>query len=374
MAGPKSEPIDARLVEAARTGDVDTLSSILDQHPDKLRMKAEPYDTSLLHLAAHNGHLAAVDLLLKRGLDVNTRERGDNTYAMHWAAAGGHVEVVRRLADAGGDVVGHGDDHEIEVIGWASCWDGCDDDAHRAVVDLLVSRGARHHIFSAISMNLADEVRRIVAADPSALNRRQSRNENHRMPLHFAVVRNRPEMVGLLLELGADPLAVDGAGQPAAAYATSSEIDRAVMEKIRAMTAAELTSAARGHRAPRASPMDLLALLALGDMQMADQVRRENPGLIAPAAGVLHLMAKRGDVRAVKWLLDNGTDPSSRWAHWDSEVTPLHLAVLGDHADVVRVLRDAGADPTIRDSKHESDALGWAEFFRRDEIVTILKE
>ena len=35
------------------------------------------------------GHLAAVDLLLKRGLDVNTREKGDNTYAMHWAAAAG---------------------------------------------------------------------------------------------------------------------------------------------------------------------------------------------------------------------------------------------------------------------------------------------
>src|SRR6266852_1630793 len=31
-------------------------------------------------------------------------------------------------------------------------------------------------------------VRRIVAVDPSALNRRQSRNENHRTPLHFAVL------------------------------------------------------------------------------------------------------------------------------------------------------------------------------------------
>ena len=119
-----------------------------------------------------------MDLLLKRGLDVNTREKGDNTYAMHWAAAAGHLDVVRRLADAGGDVVGHGDDHELEVIGWATCWDGCDDAAHRAVVEFLVSRGARHHIFSAIAMNLADDVRRIVAADPSALNRRMSRNEN----------------------------------------------------------------------------------------------------------------------------------------------------------------------------------------------------
>jgi ankyrin repeat protein len=90
--------IEGRLVEAARTGDVRTLTTLLDRDPDKLYMKAKPYETSLLHFAAHNGHLAAVELLLKRGLDVNAREKGDNTYAMHWAAAGGHVDVVRRLA------------------------------------------------------------------------------------------------------------------------------------------------------------------------------------------------------------------------------------------------------------------------------------
>ena len=169
-----------------------TLAALLDEHPDKLHVRAKPYEWSLLHARGAQRHLAAVDLLLKRGLDVNTREKGDNTYAMHWAAAAGHLDVVRRLADAGGDVVGHGDDHELEVIGWATCWDGCDDDAHRAVADFLVSRGARHHIFSAIAMNLADEVRRIVAADPSALNRR---HEPQREPPDAAALRrakNRP--------------------------------------------------------------------------------------------------------------------------------------------------------------------------------------
>jgi ankyrin repeat protein len=366
--------VDGRLFEAARTGDVDTLTALLDANRGKLHARAKPYDWSLLHAAAHTGHLAAVDLLLRRGLDVNTRETGDNTCAMHWAAAAGHLDVVRRLADAGGDVVGHGDDHELEVIGWATCWDGCDDDPHRAVAALLVSRGARHHIFSAIAMNLADEVRRIVAADPSALNSRQSRNENHRTPLHFAVLKNRREMIALLLELGADPLAVDGSGQPVGVYATAPDVDRRVMERIRAMTAAELTSAVRGHRPPRSAPMDLVAVLSLGDWATAARLVRENPGLIEPAGGVLHLMAKRNDAAAVKWLLDQGADPNGRWAHWDAEVTPLHLAASQGHAEVVRLLLAAGADPAVRDSKHDGDARGWAEFFQQPEVVRILED
>jgi ankyrin repeat protein len=367
-----SETVDGQLFEAARTGDVGALAALLDTHPDKLHARTEPYEWTLLHLAS--GHLSAVDLLLGRGLDVNTLEKGDNTSAMHWAAAAGQLDVVRRLADAGGDVIGHGDDHELEVIGWATCWDGCDDDAHRAVADFLVSRGARHHIFSAIAMNLAGEVRGIVAADPSALSRRQSRNENHRTPLHFAVLKNRQEMISLLLELGADPLAVDGSGQPVAAYATAPDTDRRVMERIRSMTSAELISAVRGHRPPRGSSMDLIALLALGEWGTAAQLLRENAGLIEPSGGVLHLMAKRNDVAAVKWLLDHGADPNGRWAHWDAEVTPLHLAASQGHAGIVRVLLAAGADPHIRDSKHDGDAIGWAHHFRRPEVVQILKD
>ncbi len=327
--------VDGRIAAAARAGDADALAALLDAHPDRLHARVGQYGMTLLHVAAHGGHLAAVDLLLRRGLDPNARERGDDTYPMHWAAAAGHLDVVRRLADAGGDVVGHGDDHQLEVIGWATCWHGCGDAAHRAVADFLVARGARHHVFSAVALEREDELRRIVAADPSQLERPMSRNEGHQRPLHFAVRMDRPRMVALLLALGADPLGVDGDGYPPAAYATT--------------------------------PASALALAAWDPV--SDAVREDG----ARAAGALHLLAKRGDVAGVRALLARGADPDARWSHWGAEVTPMHLAALHGHAEVVRALLDAGADSTIHDSMHDSDPAGWAEHAGQPAIAAVLR-
>jgi ankyrin repeat protein len=366
-----SMTIEGRMIVAAKNGDAKNLAALLDANPDKMRLSVPPYDATLLHAGAR--HLNVVDLLLKRGCDPNAREKGDNTYAIHWAAAAGALDVVKRLADAGGDVVGHGDDHEMEVIGWASCWEGTETARHGAVRDFLISRGAKHHIFSAVAIDAADEVRRIVAENPAALSSRQSRNENNRTPLQFAVGFKRPRMVALLIELGADPLGVDGWGMPVAAYADTPEIDRPVMEKIRALTDAELLSAARGSRAANVGAMDLVASLALGDHDTAERLLRENPRTVEPSNGVLHLMAKRGDPVSVTWLIAHGANPNGRWAHWDSEVAPLHLSCLTNHPSVARALLEGGADPSIKDTKHESDALGWAKFFGRDEIIDMLK-
>lgn len=360
--------IDGQLFDAARKGDVRQLTELLDEHPDKLYARNKPYAHTLLHLAAQNGQLGAVDLLLKRGIDPNTREMGDNTYPMHWAAAAGHLDVVRRLADAGGDVIGEGDDHALAMIGWATGWDGCDDATHRAIADFLISRGARHHIYSAMSIGDEDEVRRIVAADPGQLERPQSHNEDFRRPLHFAVHGNLQRMVKLLLELGADPLGTDASGHTAVAYAMTPEIARPVVEAIR----------------DRVGPT-LLNSVAVGDWGTAKRLMRQNPDAVA-REGVLHLMAKGGNTVAVRWLLDNGADPNARWSHWGDLLTPLHLAVLGNHLEVTRALLAGGADPTIRDTQHDSDALGWAKFFlqhrgdsaekrrRGHEIVSLLEE
>jgi hypothetical protein len=66
--------VDGQLFDAARNGDSGTLAALLDEHPDRLHARTTPHGLTLLHLAAQNGHVAAVELLLSRGLDVNARD------------------------------------------------------------------------------------------------------------------------------------------------------------------------------------------------------------------------------------------------------------------------------------------------------------
>ena len=213
------------------------------------------------------------------------------------------------------------------MIGWATCFDDC----HPDVAAFLLSRGARHHVFSAIACHLVGELR---ATD---VNRRMSRNEDHRLPLQFAVRRRAAGAVARLIELGADPLGVDGSGHIAADYAETPAIDRPAMRRS-AATEAELVSARRGRRAARLARHDVLAALALGDF-----------GLVERPADELPLMAKRGDVAAVLAARARG-EPGRALASLDAEVTALHLAALAGHADVVRILLAHGADPSVHDS------------------------
>src|SRR3954470_24981862 len=261
---------------------------------------------------ARDGDVDALRAHLAGGGDVSARDEGDNATALHWAAASGSLECVKLLVEAGADVHGNGDDHGLDVIGGGTGFD----DAHAHVAEFLVARGARHHVFSALALGLESEVR---ARAPAALTQRMSHNEDHQLPLQFAVRKGRPEMVALLIELGADPLGVDAWGHTASAYATTPEIIRPISEAL------------RGFAGP-------LARLALGE----------------PGPGALHLAAKRGDTEAVRALLDAGAAPDELWSHWGAEVTPLHLAAAFGHEAAARALVDAGADPLIRDSLHDS--------------------
>jgi catechol 2,3-dioxygenase-like lactoylglutathione lyase family enzyme len=200
--------LDGEIIAAVIAGKADELAALVDKHPAKLRVTGGAWDRPLLHLAAEGGHLDCVELLLLRGFSINLRDRWDNATALHWAAQGGHLAVMERLLAAGADIDGTGDAHEVGVVGWATCFR----DVRADTAEFLLARGAKPTIFSAVALDRADLVRQLVQGDRLLVAAKMSRFEQRRTPLHLAVLKNRPRMVALLLELGADPSAKDDSG------------------------------------------------------------------------------------------------------------------------------------------------------------------
>jgi catechol 2,3-dioxygenase-like lactoylglutathione lyase family enzyme len=220
--------LDGQLIAAASGGKTRELARLLAANPRKLTLAGGQWNRPLLHLAAGEGHLDCVNLLLRLGFDVNTRDRLDHATALHWAAQGGHLAVVKRLLAAGADINGAGDEHEMGVLGWATCFR----QVQTEVADFLLARGARPTIFAAVSLGRGDLVHELVGADASLLRmRKMSRYESYRTPLHLAVLKNRADMVRLLLNLGADPLAKDSVGNTPLNLA-SARTDAAIAEML----------------------------------------------------------------------------------------------------------------------------------------------
>ncbi|KAK4796692.1 hypothetical protein SAY86_029018 [Trapa natans] len=63
----------------------------------------------------------------------------------------------------------------------------------------------------------------------------------------------------------------------------------------------------------------------------------------------LHIVARRGDLKQVKRLLDKGMDVNSpAWGPKAKGATPLHLAAEGGHLDVMDELLERGANIDAR--------------------------
>ncbi len=344
-------------VRAALRGDAPLLRHVLELHPDAIDAAGGQWDQPLLHLAAWEGHIEVVELLLDRGFDVNLRDQADHAYALHFAGEKGHLPIVQRLVEAGGDVHGDGDDHALGVLGWATCLSGL----HEEVADYLMQRGARLHIFSAIALGRQQDVRRLVDADRSLLNAQMSRNEHRRRPLHHAVACNRLQMVRLLLDLGADAAQADASGATPLTYASMEGGDATMIEML-------LDAGAE---------MDLLSALGLGRFELAEALVKADPARIGPVGGdtiALHQLAFRNNAAAVRWLIGHGVDVNATRTLWDCNHTALHVCAEHGRLDIARLLLGAGADPGILDDKFNSSALGWAEHCKQPAVAELIRQ
>ncbi len=346
------------ILQAAQSGDVAALRTRLDAHPELIDALGGGFQkATALHLAALRNQHAALRLLIERGADLNRRDFPDNAAPLHFAAAHGDLETVRLLVEAGADINGKGDDHEVGVLGWATCFR----DVRQDVAAYLLDHGATLSVWTAIALDRADDLRAMVAREPALLAARMTRNQHRRTPLHHAVAKNRPRIVQLLLDLGADPNTPDASG--ATALTTASQ-EGAGQDVVAALLAA-------GAR------LDLLTAVNLGRYGEAEAMLRDDPSRIGPDGGdtiALHLAVNKKNVATIRWLLAHGIDVNARRPMWECNHTALHMTIESGAIEIARMLLDAGADPNIRDDKYHATALGWAEFFDREDFKELICE
>jgi hypothetical protein len=119
--------------------------------------------------------------------------------------------------------------------------------------------------------------------------------------------------------------------------------------------------AAAEHLVERGAELTLAAALCLGRWDDADRLAASaNDGQKRFA---LVLAALNGKAEALRRLVRAGVDVDAPSADLYSHGTPLHHAVSSGRLEAVRVLVEAGATRTAKDSAWGGTPLGWAEHY-----------
>lgn len=363
-ANDRAELIEA-LLRAADQGDTRTVRTLLERQPDIVNERAvlsgHTGRRTALHFAINSLSEEIVDILLARGADPNIRDDGDNAMPLHFAAEKGHIGIVRKLTEHGANPVGTGDTHELDVIGWATCFT----DTHREVAEYLLAHGARHTIFSAVALGDTAAIGDIVRRAPDELERVMNGTVQRRRPIHLAVVKKQPASLDTLIALGADLDARDSAELTA--------LDQAALSGERALADRLIEAGAR---------IELPAAVALGRVADTDRLLREDPHCLRPGGQWARLIiraAEHAPGEVIDTLIRGGASVHVRDSHRTSidgthGFTALHAAAWHGNESAVRALLRHGADPAAREDKYRGTPAGWADYNRQTRARDLILE
>jgi ankyrin repeat protein len=357
-----SDPELTALLEAAEKGDAARVAQLLDGNPGLIDQRGVLGGHSGLRSALHFGvhHREVVRTLLERGADPNIRDEGDDAMPLHFAAERGDLEIVKLLVEHGADTVGDGTMHQLNVLGWAICWDYVH---QKEVADYLLAHGATHTIHTAVALGDVDVIRDIARRTPAEVDQPMDQTNRRRRPLHLAVVKKQPGALQALLDAGADVNARDASGL--------TPLDQAALDAEIGMA-----NTLVGHGAN----VDLPAAVALERGEDIDRLLRDEPDAIKPGnrwAGLIVRAAARSSGRLVEKLIELGASPNAI----DNTATSidetdgysaLHAAAWHGNTEAIRVLMRHGANVRLRDSKYCGTPAGWARYANHPEAVQLL--
>ena len=343
------------LIDAVKRQDAKAINALLDRGEGVDATEAD--GTTALHWAAERDDLAMVERLLQAGALATAANRFGVT-PLELAANNGNGEIVERLLAAGADPNGRSREGQTPLMSAAL-------NGQAAAVDALIAHGADVHaaesyrgqtaLMLAAGEGNVEAMSSLLAAGAAV----GAQSKSGFTALLFAVRNAELDAVQLLLDRGADAndLAPDG----------TTALNVAIVNAYYEVASVLLTHGA-DPKLPdaRASPLHTIAWL-------------RKPGATDRAAGTGELATsapqptgKVTSLELARQLLEHGADPNVR-VDWDEmKFEPLggttrnppglflgrHLltyngatafyvaAKNGDH-ELMQLLADAGADPTL---------------------------
>ena len=312
----------AKLAEAVQTGDVSRVQSMLASRPELIGMDMAASDEHrALHYAVLRRDVSMVRLLMRAGADARKGiwPHRDATSALAIARDRDYREIVAVI-----------EEEDLRRREEASC------------PNITISP-EQDEVNAAILRADNQAALRLLHANPFLVN---ACDRNGATPLHIAAGETNIELVGWLLERGANARKSDLNGFNA--------LDRAALaadpRNQRAQRFPEVARLLLEHGAD----FTIRAAVALGDAPRIRALIQAAPGAlreIGSDGGLLTLAVKHGRREAVRLLLDLGADVDERIVLEELEEPtpswgmPLWYAALAGQADITALLLDRGADP-----------------------------
>ncbi|MEX2114862.1 MAG: ankyrin repeat domain-containing protein [Pirellulales bacterium] len=305
-----------------------------------LNLAEQMLDGHDLIAAARHGDVDGIRRALACGVKVDFRDQPTrNEYhselpgrtALMWAAVEGHVAAARVLIEAGASA----ESQEPDAVGPASAWELAAQHNHAEVLSVLfeLCRNPGKKLlglalYRAGGADSAEAIDRLIDGGVNV----DSRVTGQRTPLMTAAAHGHPRAVERLLARGANVELRD----------SGMFSGTALREAVSGLSCRRETVDEKGRRVLRPTTEESVAcirlLLAAG--ADANAVARHGNTLLQDAADC---------PEAVRLLLEAGSDPSLADTVYGA--TALHWATMNHNAESVRLLLDAGADVMAIDAK-----------------------
>ncbi|KAL8716183.1 MAG: hypothetical protein Q9220_000088 [cf. Caloplaca sp. 1 TL-2023] len=276
----------------------------------------DSYGGTCLHVAARNGHAAAVRCLIEKGAKVDLLNNKGQS-ALHPAARHGHKNVIDTLLDHGADVMSK-DDEGWRALDWAVV------DGYHDVVKALLRHGLDHE------------------------------DNGRNKALILASQEGHEITVQMLLDHGANADFKDWLGSTALDFAAPGGHEATVRALLQHGARTDLKDVQDNTVLHWGVPYEPIVKLLL--QSGADANAQNNRGQTA-----LSWVARDAPIACAELLLAHGANVNVPDIHG---CTAVHGAALKGREDMLRLLLDHGGDPNVKDKD------GWTPLYS----ALVLKE